>query len=64
MTLKRSTASGNAKIRSYKTFFRQSRKKNEEQLNELLNYIREDDALVVTKFDRLGSSLSQCLNFY
>ncbi|TYA46689.1 hypothetical protein FXB73_08575 [Aggregatibacter actinomycetemcomitans] len=23
--------------------------------------MREDDALVVTKFDRLGSSLSQCL---
>ncbi|WP_061886550.1 recombinase family protein [Aggregatibacter actinomycetemcomitans] len=35
--------------------------KNEEQLNELLNYIRKDDTLVVTKFDRLGSSLSQCL---
>lgn len=35
--------------------------KNEEQLNELLNYIREGDILVVTKLDRLGRSLSQCL---
>ena len=35
--------------------------KNEEQLNELLNYIREGDTLVVTKLDRLGRSLSQCL---
>lgn len=34
---------------------------NEEQLNELLNYIREGDTLVVTKLDRLGRSLSQCL---
>uniref|UniRef100_Q0I2B2 Resolvase/integrase-like protein n=1 Tax=Histophilus somni (strain 129Pt) TaxID=205914 RepID=Q0I2B2_HISS1 len=30
------------------------------QLNELLNYIREGD-VVVTKLDRLGRSLSQCL---
>lgn len=35
--------------------------KNEEQLNELLNYIREGDVVVVTKLDRLGRSLSQCL---
>lgn len=35
--------------------------KNEEQLNELLNYIREGDTVVVTKLDRLGRSLSQCL---
>lgn len=35
--------------------------KNEEQLNELLNYIREGDIVVVTKLDRLGRSLSQCL---
>ena len=35
--------------------------KNKEQLNELLNYIREGDTLVVTKLDRLGRSLSQCL---
>jgi DNA invertase Pin-like site-specific DNA recombinase len=34
---------------------------NEEQLNELLNYIREGDTVVVTKLDRLGRSLSQCL---
>lgn len=36
-------------------------KKNEEQLNEMLNYIREGDTVVVTKLDRLGRSLSQCL---
>lgn len=34
---------------------------NEEQLNELLSYIREGDIVVVTKLDRLGRSLSQCL---
>ncbi|HHR6241148.1 TPA: recombinase family protein [Providencia alcalifaciens] len=34
---------------------------NKEQLNELLNYIRESDIVVVTKLDRLGRSLSQCL---
>ncbi|MDP0108007.1 recombinase family protein [Glaesserella parasuis] len=34
---------------------------NEEQLNELLNYIREGDIVVVTKLDRLGRSLSQCI---
>lgn len=36
-------------------------KNNEEQLNELFNYIREGDTVVVTKLDRLGRSLSQCL---
>lgn len=36
-------------------------KQNEEQLNELLNYIREGDIVIVTKLDRLGRSLSQCL---
>ncbi|HDX1172859.1 TPA: recombinase family protein [Pasteurella multocida] len=36
-------------------------KDNEQQLNELLNYIREGDVVVVTKLDRLGRSLSQCL---
>lgn len=34
---------------------------NEEQLNELLSYIREGDTIIVTKLDRLGRSLSQCL---
>lgn len=34
---------------------------NKEQLDELLNYIREGDIVVVTKLDRLGRSLSQCL---
>lgn len=37
--------------------------RNENQLNELLNYIREGDIVVVTKLDRLGRSLSQCLKF-
>lgn len=36
--------------------------KNQEQLSELLNYIREGDIVVVTKLDRLGRSLTQCLN--
>ena len=36
--------------------------KNKEQLDELLNYIREGDVVVVTKLDRLGRSLTQCLN--
>ncbi|MDG6896392.1 recombinase family protein [Volucribacter amazonae] len=36
-------------------------KDNQQQLNELLNYIREGDQVVVTKLDRLGRSLSQCL---
>lgn len=36
--------------------------KNKEQLDELLNYIREGDIVVVTKLDRLGRSLTQCLN--
>ncbi|PJG82591.1 recombinase family protein [Caviibacterium pharyngocola] len=35
---------------------------NQKQLDELFNYIREGDTVVVTKFDRLGRSLSQCLN--
>lgn len=34
---------------------------NKEQLDELLNYIREGDIVVVTKLDRLGRSLIQCL---
>lgn len=35
---------------------------NKGQLDKLLDYIREGDVVVVTKFDRLGRSLSQCLN--
>lgn len=35
--------------------------KNKEQLNELLSYIQEGDTVIVTKLDRLGRSLSQCL---
>lgn len=36
--------------------------KNKEQLDELFGYIREGDVVVVTKLDRLGRSLTQCLN--
>ncbi|OOF77121.1 resolvase [Rodentibacter caecimuris] len=37
-------------------------KENEKkQLNNLLNYVREDDIVVVTKLDRLGRSLNQLL---
>lgn len=36
--------------------------KNKKQLDELLDYIREGDIVVVTKLDRLGRSLTQCLN--
>ncbi|WP_419851765.1 recombinase family protein [Actinobacillus pleuropneumoniae] len=35
---------------------------NSERLAELLSYIREGDTVVVTKLDRLGRSLTQCLN--
>lgn len=34
---------------------------NKEALEELLNYVREGDTVVVTKLDRLGRSLSQVL---
>ncbi|MDG2961685.1 recombinase family protein [Exercitatus varius] len=37
--------------------------RNQQQLEELLNYIRERDTVVVTKFDRLGRSLSQLLHW-
>ncbi|PJG82634.1 recombinase family protein [Caviibacterium pharyngocola] len=37
---------------------------NQQQLEELLDYIREGDQVVVTKFDRLGRSLSQCLQVF
>lgn len=35
---------------------------NKQALEELLNYAREGDTVVVTKLDRLGRSLSQVLN--
>ena len=35
---------------------------NKEKLEELLQYVREDDIVVVTKLDRLGRSLTQVLN--
>lgn len=34
---------------------------NKEALQELLEYVREDDTVIVTKLDRLGRSLSQVL---
>lgn len=37
-------------------------KDNQEQLNKMLDYIREGDTVVVTKVDRLGRSLNQVLN--
>lgn len=36
-------------------------KQNKVQLNNMLNYVREGDIVVVTKLDRLGRSLIQCL---
>jgi len=36
-------------------------KKNEDQLEKMLDYVREGDTLVVTKLDRLGRSLKQVL---
>ena len=37
-------------------------KDNKEQLDKMLDYVREGDTVVVTKIDRLGRSLSQVLN--
>lgn len=37
-------------------------KENKEQLEKMLDYVREGDTVVVTKIDRLGRSLSQVLN--
>lgn len=34
---------------------------NAERLKELLNFIREDDIVIVTKIDRLGRSMNQVL---
>ena len=36
-------------------------KQNKVQLDKMLNYVREGDIVVVTKIDRLGRSLIQCL---
>ncbi len=35
---------------------------NKQALDELLDYVRSEDTVVVTKMDRLGRSLSQVLN--
>lgn len=37
-------------------------KENQEQLDKMMNYVREGDTVVVTKIDRLGRSLNQVLN--
>lgn len=37
-------------------------KENKEQLDKMLDYVREGDTVVVTKVDRIGRSLSQVLN--
>ena len=37
-------------------------KENQEQLDKMMNYVREGDIVVVTKVDRLGRSLNQVLN--
>ena len=39
-------------------------KQNQTQLNKMLNYIREGDIVVVTRIDRLGRSLNQCLKVF
>ena len=36
-------------------------KQNKVQLDKMINYVREGDIVVVTKIDRLGRSLIQCL---
>lgn len=41
--------------------FKKVEKDEKKQLNNLLNYIREGDIVVVTKLDRLGRSLNQLL---
>ena len=38
--------------------------KNRARLDELLNFVREGDTIVVTKLDRLGRSTSQILSLY
>lgn len=39
-------------------------KRNREQLEKMLNYIREGDVVVVTRVDRLGRSLSQFMKVF
>ena len=41
-----------------------TKNKNKERLDELLNFAREGDIIVITKLDRLGRSTSQILNLY
>ena len=41
-----------------------AKNKNRARLDELMNFVREGDVVVVTKLDRLGRSTSQILNLY
>lgn len=41
-----------------------AKNKNLARLDELMNFVREGDVVVVTKLDRLGLSTSQILNLY
>lgn len=43
------------------TRIQQNKVQNKVQLDKMLNYVREGDIVVVTKIDRLGRSLIQCL---
>ena len=40
------------------------KRKNQARLDELLNFVREGDTVVITKLDRLGRNASQLLSFY
>ena len=52
--------SGKAKDEDFNTILRRVTQ-SQIQLNNMLNYVREGDVVVVTKLDRLGRSLIQCL---
>lgn len=52
--------SGKAKDEDFNTILRRVAQ-SQIQLNNMLNYVREGDVVVVTKLDRLGRSLIQCL---
>lgn len=39
-----------------------NKKENQDKLDEMLNYAREGDTIVVTKIDRLARSMKQCVN--
>ena len=52
--------SGKGKDENFNTILRRVAQ-SQIQLNNMLNYVREGDIVVVTKLDRLGRSLIQCL---